>query len=495
MSEGTPYRKQWGTVWLTQYNSLKPFEWGGPCMRIEDQNIDEGGMSVTTKQNPRGGLERDSVILGPPGASTTSVVMKRTQGSRMKTVLRKCLWYIDMRMHCGGIDLDAPNKWEEITRLAGANVDTRTLSGTNFEGDDEEQMVTLPMTAFDTHDIYRVNGEEENSVASIDLKINDIAVAQPERCPDGCDAQEDCVVYALAAFATGVSVPNLLVNLYGGESGQWTAVPLGVFDNATFLEDADSLIGLGDFVVVSSNDASSIMYSDDRGVTQVEVALASAPAVSPHALAAIDQTLILVGCDGGDIFMSTDSARNWEQIANGLDSGNSIDIVKIARDNPQVIFAASASSANIYKSENGGDTFFLVGATGGGNTTSMSIISQNYIIVGTDAGEVFESVDGGENWVEQNELPGMTAKANVTVTDIVNCGDPGVMYATTFETAVGSKVYRNVDGGADGRWFVPSNGATSAAATTEWVAAAFCDENRLVAAGGAAAVSSVSLLA
>jgi len=148
-----------GTVWLKKTLTFDAFEWGGACMRIDGEGSETlGAMTITHRQNPRGGVERDSVRLDPPGEATLTLMMKHKQGNRKKSELRKCLWIIDERQHCK--DKDAFNQWKEITRYCTCKANTRTLSGTGFDPSDEDAMVGLPNTCLWVDDVYRVSGEE-----------------------------------------------------------------------------------------------------------------------------------------------------------------------------------------------------------------------------------------------------------------------------------------------------------------------------------------------
>jgi hypothetical protein len=156
---GRTYTTQTGTVWLKQTVTFDAFTWGGRCMRI-DGDISETlrAMTVTHRMNPLGGVERDGVLLDPPGETTFTLMMKRKQAEREKTNLKKCFYIIDERMHCK--DPQAFHEWEEITRNCVCAANSRTTSGTSFDGTDEEAMIGLPETCLETVDVYRVTGEE-----------------------------------------------------------------------------------------------------------------------------------------------------------------------------------------------------------------------------------------------------------------------------------------------------------------------------------------------
>jgi len=127
-AQGRSLSTQDGCVWLRRHDSFDSFVWGGRCMRLEEGSVADGGMSITTRQNPRGGVERDRTHMELPGLAEGTMVMKRLQYDRNKTALRRCFWDIDKRIHCAGMDRDAWNKWEEITRVCGAKFTERTIA-------------------------------------------------------------------------------------------------------------------------------------------------------------------------------------------------------------------------------------------------------------------------------------------------------------------------------------------------------------------------------
>jgi len=159
---GNVYGTQDGVVYLKKYGTFAPFIWGGRCMRLEDTTDNLGGVTVTTRFNPRGGVERGGLRLDVPGDVSGTLAMKRIQADTMKTELKKCFWIVDQREHCSGLDRDAWTKWEEITRSCPAKMTDRVISGTNWEGD-EDSMVTFSMSALEQYDIYRVAAEESTA--------------------------------------------------------------------------------------------------------------------------------------------------------------------------------------------------------------------------------------------------------------------------------------------------------------------------------------------
>lgn len=147
------------TVYLKKTPTFDAFTWGGRCMRIDGDGTETlGALTVTHRQNPRGGVERDGVLVDPDAETAFTLMMKHTQADRQRTNLKKCFWIIDNRWHCK--DKDAWNAWAEIIRSCTCKANQRTWSGSGFDPSDAEAMVGIPETCLFTEDIYRVAGEE-----------------------------------------------------------------------------------------------------------------------------------------------------------------------------------------------------------------------------------------------------------------------------------------------------------------------------------------------
>lgn len=495
LTSGSAYGLQDGSVYIKNYDTLDPFIWGGRCWRMEDSSETLGGVTVTTRFDPRGGIERDTVRAEPPGETSGTLVMKRLQADRAKSDLRHCYWILDQRMQCAGMDRDAWERWEEITRYCQAKFNERGLAGTSWEGD-EDALVNLPFVALSVDDVYRVGGSE-NTDTTQNRSYTDIDSCQPERCPDHCDDQEDCVVVAVTVKkeTNGVEAPYLVVNLAGGDDDNWTANQLATMVGY----DAARVLCLGSFVVVIAS-GYGIMHSDDLGTTEIYVPLADVTAWAanhlPLCIDGIDQTFIVIGCEEGYITASYDAGRNWETVSSGEATTEPINDIMIARDNPQVIYASTEANKVVIKSENGGRTWFALGAIGMGGTgpTALYVVNQSTVLVGNDAGEVWQTVDGGTVWTQQSDLPGATVKGNVTINDITGCGC-GILFMATEESgSVASRIYRNVDGGAEGRWYVPADIGTLTHTTGPIEAITCCGPNHAVGVGGNGTTNSTSIL-
>ena len=158
-TSGTALKTHDEAIWIRRYGTFDAFQWMGRCARLDEGTENLGDMTVTQRLNPRGGLERDSVLAGGPAEATTTLTMKRLQADRKKTDLRTCFWTVDQRTQCGGVDSDSWDKWDEIIRYCYGKATERGIPSTAFDGDAEEQLITFPWKSLYVDDIYRVTGE------------------------------------------------------------------------------------------------------------------------------------------------------------------------------------------------------------------------------------------------------------------------------------------------------------------------------------------------
>lgn len=470
------YTTQAGTVYLKKASTFDRYVWGGRRMRLDESSDELGGLTVTTRQNPRGGIERDSILREAPGTVGFSLVMKHEQHDRMKTQLKRKFWHVDKRMHgVEGRDRDAPFAWDEITRKCYARSESRSTPATTWEGE-EEGLITFPMVALDEYDIYQVTLDD--STVATAVSFTDVTLAAPE----GDDPEAEALFYAVTSLLS-LGSPRLYVNDQGGDLDQWDEVELTEWTTA----GADAVLGIGDMVIIVSTGEDAILRSDDRGASRVEVSFADWATNAIKHIDGIDQTFIVACGENGRVWGSYDGGRTWETLSAGTATTQHLNRIQIVRSNPQVIYAIGAANALI-KSSNGGITWAaLTGPSAADALLGLWAEDEDHLLIFNDDGELWETSDGGDSWTQQVALEDMPA-ATVTSGDIVRV-DCDVYYLIGGSASVFC-AYRNVEGGADGYW-VKLN-AANLANSLKAVAAA--DSNLAVAVGGSGTTANILAL-
>ena len=115
--------------------------------------------------------------------------------------------------------------------------------------------------------------------------------------------------------------------------------------------------------------------------------------------------LLYLGTSDGQIFRSTNGARNWQRLKPGLEfRGLSVDHMVIDPRNTRVIYAgvwavATGVDGGVYKSEDGGERWEMLKGTKGLKILSVTLApsDSNTIIAGAPNG-AFRSTDAGRSW-------------------------------------------------------------------------------------------------
>lgn len=484
MNSGRTIKKNDNTVWLRDASGFDQFVWGGPCMRVDDITKPRSGLNPAYCQDPRTGkpILKDalSTLTGLP---TSTLVMKESQSDTMADALENCFFDIDRRTHCK--DLDYWNGWEKIRRICAGKITERTDMGSDFDQDEAENMTTMPVTGSgDVITIRRISATFEQTATTETIAASWVAgsVCHGEKCGSRCDSEKQCVI-AIVSTLVAAGSPALGINNNGGKAGYWTMIPMTEWT----VDGANDVVCLGDFIlVVSDGEASPFLRSYDQGVTRFALAgHADMVANPPRCLDAIDQSFIIAGAENGYIFVTADGGSTFEVADAGVATTEDINKVAICRTNPGVIYAIGQNNA-IVKSENGGLSFFaLTGPSAADNLVDLFIYDENHLLVANDDGEIWETDDGGENWTQQEDLPGgLTLTAGACKISFSGCGCGVVNLSFSDSTANEDVIFRNVDNGASGRWFMVDNGDTALPANHIYDDIICCGPNRSIALGG-----------
>jgi len=394
---GDSYGMADGHVYLKRRDTMEPYVWGGSCMRIDEQTIALRKMSVTTQQAIGGGIERHQARQDPPGESTFTLEMKRTQASRFKTLMRTCFWNIDHRIHCGGARRDAWNEWEEITRFCVASADERRMSGSHWEDTGSDMMTTFPMTALDAVDIYRVTGE--GAAAEIHMEV---ALSFTNAAPDTITT-----VVAGVDFRDWFEVGDV-IHVTGATSaannGNHTIAV--IVAQQIDLNAGGVLVTEGPFDCVLGGPLHAIVHDVDvchgarcptKCNEQQDCKIAAVTKLAVNGAGGTPSPWLMTSLDGGDLdtWASTELTE-WV--------GEDADFVLCLSD---FLILGSRSMFQILRSDDFGVTRRAIVATNDptpltwdATNTPRQIdgIDQCYILMCGDSGYMYRSVDAGRRW-------------------------------------------------------------------------------------------------
>ena len=154
-----------------------------------------------------------------------------------------------------------------------------------------------------------------------------------------------------------------------------------------------------------------------------------------------DMENLLVGSNNG-IFKSQDEGQTWIRAENGL-SHNNIEVLAIAND---TLFLAGTNNSGLNLSADGGASWFQPESELANKILSATSTPDGHLFAGSGFGEIFRSMDGGNNWVK---LDGDFPSAEV---DVLGASNQGYIYAGL----LGIGVYRSMDNGES--WILINNG-------------------------------------
>ena len=157
-------------------------------------------------------------------------------------------------------------------------------------------------------------------------------------------------------------------------------------------------------ILYSSTQNGNIMKSTTRGtnwtpILNEDITGQSGAWTTPYLLYAADPDILFAGYN--DVWKSVDGGNHWENISTGqIEFNRSIDVLKVAKSNPDYIYIAKGYS-RVYKTIDGGT-----------NWQQLTLPFQNYqdllihpenpntIWVSGSDKRIYKSVDGGETWTD-----------------------------------------------------------------------------------------------
>lgn len=449
MSE--PLKSSQGALWV-QLTPGKAPEYLG-CIDLDPITEPAGDQTLVNCRNRDGVIEAATATQAPPGAITTSLKAWIYPESNILDDIKNCpVTVFALQRTCGRADVFA--NYVRGLVLGNARVSNRGYENIVMREADEPSIQSVDISARTLSKLREVTVSRQTIAETTDL--NDVTFCNAATCAGDCGEQEDAGTDGFAVSDGGVASPP-------SDADVWLTTDKGAtWANATGL--VPSPFAGGDIIaavcfpigkdttrllVASGAKAGSaeVAYSDDSGATWTTVDVGSTDwegAAQAQGLFAIDWTHIWFATDHGRIYFSDDGGLTWTSQSSALTASlaRQLNAVKfVDYDNGWAV----GNTDIVLRTLDGGTTWTaLTSPTTSDNVTALEAFTKYRAIVGSNAGQQFQTWDGGATW----EAKTWSTQANTdTVRDIAFVNDlVGFMIVNT--SAPLGAVHRSKDGGA-----------------------------------------------
>ena len=301
------------------------------------------------------------------------------------------------------------------------------------------------------YDIVPVTFAEQNA-AGVTVELVDITICDTPACSGTCGAGSDgCQkVYALSlaiGASAGVQNANLVWSDDGGSTWNTSVIAsLAIAD----LPNALACVG-SDIAVVSADDEAHhwTPTSDvlSGTATWAQVTSGYVATKGPRAIFSLGPTLTWIAAEGGYVYFAADIRSGVEV----QDAGNGTveDLNAIHGVDANNVVAVGANNA-VVRTTNGGVSWAAItGPAVGDALTAVVMKSPLEWLVGTGAGQLFYTGDGGVSWAEI----AFSGSGAGVVNDIA-FSRSGVGWLAHQSDATKGRILRSIDGGAS--WVLPT---------------------------------------
>lgn len=406
---------------------------------------DRGAITPINVNDPyvRGLFARTGIQIAAPDIPSNSVTFKQRFGGVpwYKFRLNCPISIYESEGLCEQPD-DPINGWSTMQILSRGLSSNKTYAGrTPFDGSDEST------TAIDfawLGDVYTVGGIAVGEKASTDVttEVIDIVYYGPVRCTD-CGPANDGTqwVAALQQTAGGSSAENGKV-LYTTDGGAtWTASAITGLGVGVLVTAIDVV---GQYLVVIAKTENAYYVSPVNQLTGVpgawtKVTTGFVALKTPNDLFVESPSRVYFVAAGGYIYVSTNILAG----VSVLDAGNAT-AQNLSRIHGKggALVAVGASNASV-KSTNRGVTWAATAASITGTLTAVAVTGVFDYFVGTAAGTVYYTTDGGATWT----LLALTGAAVTAIQDIIAPTDECLFIAAT-RAGPTAAIFQTVFGGA-----------------------------------------------
>jgi photosystem II stability/assembly factor-like uncharacterized protein len=348
-------------------------------------------------------------IQGAEERPTTSLTgrLALDTASEMKRIAKKrCS--VDVQYHFGECtDPRAFNDYKKVIIFETSYLTNYSSEdyGALMSGDQAAINESSDLSARLSYDVMPLSvarrGEDVTLNPVVDVVICDtISCGECEDESDGCQK-----VYAVDNGTTGSpgTAPDLLYS-----TDKAVTIAAEDINSLTSAEPADALACVDEYVVVVSNASGSLHYKEKEDIGVVaggwtEEATGFEVGGEPNDIWSVGPYAFIVG-DGGYVYGCENPADGVEVLDAGIATAENLNAVHAISET----FAVAVGAANVVVYTENGTIWTHTNGPDPAPAALLCVwvVDERHWWVGTDAGDLFYTLDAGATWTEQN-LPGV----------------------------------------------------------------------------------------
>lgn len=413
------------------------------CSAVGDINIPESDVTPVYCPNPaaRGQWEVSRQIPGEPGQPSFSVEKPLTTVNQLLAARGNMQWLLAYAER--GDRTDPTNYNVALWFLDGRPTGRGVSPGkTRTPGDNATVMTSMEVTAAKWLEVRGVTAVRQATTEA--NALNGISFL-----PYLEDVRQAGKIGYIGCDAGAAVEAKVLKTVDGG--GTWAACAADPFASdehvgKPILVDLPAM-GLGAYrvivprIVTDAASPAEVAYSDTYGAAWSTASFGSNGDYIT-AFHKVDDGLLVAGLDGGGLYYSRNKGLSFAAWTSGVTQQiNAINFLGRTYG-----FAVGASNTFIKTIDKGETWTIKTGPAPAQALTSVFALTQYHVIVGADDGNLYRTLDGGDNWATV-AFPGYGTGGVVAVSF-----DPVARFVGTLVHNPGAgayKAYRSFDGGVD----------------------------------------------
>jgi photosystem II stability/assembly factor-like uncharacterized protein len=342
----------------------------------------------------------------PPTASLIGRFALDVTSTLLRLGKRRCP--ADLHIHFGACqnpqDFDAFSKAVIIEWARIPTWSTDDL-GASASGDNNIINETADVSGRNLYEVVQLSFAAKGADVVVN-PLEDVVICSKRECGDCDDSDDGCqVIFAVGDAQPGSpgTAPDLIWSINSGQT--LNADDIHSLDSS---EDADALACLKEYVVVVSNADAGIHYKTKANIVAGTPWLWTRNATGivaggePNDIWSVGLYAFIVG-DGGYVYGTANPVAGVTVLDAGVATTQNLNAVHAL--NKKFAVAVGESGA-IVKTSDGLNWSAVTGPTGvADGFTCVWLKDKKNWLIGSDAGGIYYTVDGGENWTTFTDVP------------------------------------------------------------------------------------------